>query len=269
MKSDEVFSVDDENTISDTTLNGRLVKRLGKGSQLVALFDSCHSGTLLNLKHHRCNRSGDLMSLIQDTARRVLIEPLYPRLSRQNAPVLGQKPTVRKSISRQNAPASPTVRKSATGISTASHDSTGWTGYNVPWMGKMWCTGFCPRIPIFDKPQVVCISACKDSETLIESGHGGTIIPAIVTLLRENQRPTYREVMSAARLGVEATHKEVVGSVHEHMKHKKCHWHFNHLWKWHKCTTTQEQNLLDMACQKCDPQLSSRKPLNTKTILRI
>ncbi|KAF5338171.1 hypothetical protein D9758_014725 [Tetrapyrgos nigripes] len=42
--------------IQDDTLKELLVKRLPVGAHLVAVFDSCHSQSLLDLEHFRCNR---------------------------------------------------------------------------------------------------------------------------------------------------------------------------------------------------------------------
>ncbi|KAJ7658515.1 caspase domain-containing protein [Mycena rosella] len=45
----------EKNLIRDSALNAALVESLPPGSHLVALLDSCHSGSLLNLKHNKCN----------------------------------------------------------------------------------------------------------------------------------------------------------------------------------------------------------------------
>ncbi|KAJ6497957.1 caspase domain-containing protein [Mycena vitilis] len=42
--------------IVDNELHNALVKPLPPGSRLVAVLDTCHSGSLLDLKHYRCNR---------------------------------------------------------------------------------------------------------------------------------------------------------------------------------------------------------------------
>ncbi|KAJ7671183.1 caspase domain-containing protein [Mycena rosella] len=44
------------NRILDNELNDALVVPLPSGSHLVAVLDTCHSGSLLDLKHNRCNR---------------------------------------------------------------------------------------------------------------------------------------------------------------------------------------------------------------------
>ncbi|KAK7447386.1 hypothetical protein VKT23_014096 [Stygiomarasmius scandens] len=42
--------------IMDDELKRQLVDKLPKNSRLTALLDTCHSATLLDLHHHRCNR---------------------------------------------------------------------------------------------------------------------------------------------------------------------------------------------------------------------
>lgn len=53
---DERLIPSDGLTIVDNELRQHLVDPLPVGSHLVAVFDSCHSDSLLDLPHHRCNR---------------------------------------------------------------------------------------------------------------------------------------------------------------------------------------------------------------------
>ncbi|KAF5392726.1 hypothetical protein D9757_000945 [Collybiopsis confluens] len=46
----------DDNAIRDNLLKDILIKNLPAGCKLTAVFDACHSGTLLDLDHWRCNR---------------------------------------------------------------------------------------------------------------------------------------------------------------------------------------------------------------------
>ncbi|KAJ7633411.1 caspase domain-containing protein [Mycena polygramma] len=46
----------EDQMIVDNELHKTLVKPLPLGSHLVAVLDTCHSGSLLDLKHYRCNR---------------------------------------------------------------------------------------------------------------------------------------------------------------------------------------------------------------------
>ncbi|KAJ3508176.1 hypothetical protein NLJ89_g5896 [Agrocybe chaxingu] len=79
-----------EKIVSDKFLNRMLVTKLKKGCQLFSIFDCCHSGTMLNLPHQRCNRVGDLQSKIRHAARQFVIEPMldffYPRSSTRPYP---------------------------------------------------------------------------------------------------------------------------------------------------------------------------------------
>ncbi|KAJ7151918.1 caspase domain-containing protein [Mycena crocata] len=46
----------EDRMITDNELRARLVDTLPAGSSLIAVFDSCHSASLLDLEHVRCNR---------------------------------------------------------------------------------------------------------------------------------------------------------------------------------------------------------------------
>ncbi|KAF8260705.1 caspase domain-containing protein [Lactarius quietus] len=52
---DEVIITSDVQRIVDNELNDIIVKPLPAGSFLLAVFDTCHSGTMLDLPHHHCN----------------------------------------------------------------------------------------------------------------------------------------------------------------------------------------------------------------------
>lgn len=64
--------VDEKKAIVDDFLKEYLVVPLLPENRLVAIFDSCHSATLLDLPHHRCNRVYALTSRWRRTVRRVL-----------------------------------------------------------------------------------------------------------------------------------------------------------------------------------------------------
>ncbi|KAH9059168.1 caspase domain-containing protein [Lactarius vividus] len=52
---DEVIVTSDLGRIVDNDLNDILVKPLPAGCFLLSVFDTCHSGTMLDLPHHHCN----------------------------------------------------------------------------------------------------------------------------------------------------------------------------------------------------------------------
>lgn len=53
---DEVMITSDGERIVDNELKKTLVDPLPPGCSLTAIFDTCHSGTILDLPHHHCNR---------------------------------------------------------------------------------------------------------------------------------------------------------------------------------------------------------------------
>ncbi|KIM72545.1 hypothetical protein PILCRDRAFT_16037 [Piloderma croceum F 1598] len=53
---DELIIANDGKDLVDNVLKAHLVDPLPVGSSLVAFLDTCHSGSLLDLTHHQCNR---------------------------------------------------------------------------------------------------------------------------------------------------------------------------------------------------------------------
>ncbi|TEB32261.1 hypothetical protein FA13DRAFT_293209 [Coprinellus micaceus] len=53
----QVIVTYDNQTIDDAILKEKLIARLPAGSRLTAVFDTCHSAPMLDLKHYRCNRA--------------------------------------------------------------------------------------------------------------------------------------------------------------------------------------------------------------------
>ncbi|KAF8879389.1 caspase domain-containing protein [Infundibulicybe gibba] len=66
---DEYLISLDEEKILDDILFDLLVRPLLPGSKLIAVMDTCHSGTLLDLPHYRCNRVSNWTSSIRRTIR--------------------------------------------------------------------------------------------------------------------------------------------------------------------------------------------------------
>lgn len=118
----ELIVTYDDKTIGDNILHQKLVKPLPIGSRLTAIFDTCHSATMLDLPHYRCNRvyvpwtnKGKRGSLTQQNAVvRKYARPMSPLV----AGVAGVKRFVdaqRTSINqRMNSP-SPLQPKSKSG----------------------------------------------------------------------------------------------------------------------------------------------------------
>ncbi|TFK39199.1 peptidase C14, caspase domain-containing protein [Crucibulum laeve] len=132
-----------DKVILDDLLHDYLVKPLVPGSQLTAIFDTCHSGTLLDLNHYRCNRVCEWTSSVRRAQRKVLVEgvlePLYERFNRPN-----------------------------TWTQLAIKFIRGADMLSVP----KFCSGYCARKDDDNNyPYVICISACKDSQLIYEVGN--------------------------------------------------------------------------------------------------
>jgi len=149
-----------ENGISDGVLKEHLVNHLSPKSYLVAIVDSCHSGTLLDLPHFRCNRVYTMKSLFRRAVRRI-IEAYRRRGDRLFSLVASLAPMM--SIHRQD--------KSA----------------------KQICGGYCPRTAW--SHNVICISSCKDDQRAYEAGDSSSMTNFIIKLLEKEPRPTLKRFM--------------------------------------------------------------------------
>ncbi|KAF8959332.1 caspase domain-containing protein [Flammula alnicola] len=215
---------DEERIIPDKVLNEFLIQPLMNGSQLLAIFDSCHSGTLLNLRHYKCNRLGKWTSAVRRAGCQYLCDPFGVQLIRK----------LPAGSPRDMLPWR--LRKPGTEVSTGSSKSN-------PGI----CTGFCCHFSTSEKRRVFCISACKDSQIIYETPEGESMIQSIVALLKVNRRPSLKELMHAAQ---ENAHK-ICDGANESMRNSS---------KGRRLLGTLIQRR--KAVQQWDPQLSSLRPLN-------
>jgi len=202
-----------------------------KGCHLFAMLDCGHSATLLDLRHHRCNRIGTVTSAVRRALRQYIVEdviiPFYKdvlRSAREDILVsiydsFFRKETVQSS--EADAPNPP---------------------LNLA-MGKR-CNGFCPRVPnLSRKSTVVCISACKDSEHTLEGDQFDTLTSAIVKLLQAKPQATLKDAMYIAR-----------GTVEQIRQYVRAEFSF-----------LEAQSLMKIV--KWNPQLASNDPLDINTML--
>ncbi|KAJ3994394.1 peptidase C14, caspase domain-containing protein [Lentinula boryana] len=114
----------EKNLIQDDELRGILVDRLPQGSQLVAVLDSCHSGSLLDLEHYRCNRVW--VPWVSKGRRKS--DPIRNNVQRHNALVVyqhkrisGDRVKQRKTtvLNHPTSPLSPARRNSSREVPTA------------------------------------------------------------------------------------------------------------------------------------------------------
>ncbi|TFK18838.1 hypothetical protein FA15DRAFT_709510 [Coprinopsis marcescibilis] len=134
-------SPDPKKIILDNVLRRLLIKPLPESSRFLAILDCCHSATLLDLKHHRCNRLGPtLMCRGRRLVRKVVVEPVWKSYKYIWTKIQSKQANVR----------------------------------NPPLLRTNSCNGLCPRRrPVPQKPVVICIAACKDAYTTEESNEKG------------------------------------------------------------------------------------------------
>ncbi|KIJ98157.1 hypothetical protein K443DRAFT_680954 [Laccaria amethystina LaAM-08-1] len=73
------------------------------------------------------------------------------------------------------------------------------------------CSGLCARMDLssLDREHVVCVSACKDSQINVEDKAGESMSQAIIDLLSENPRPTVRELIEAVNANTKLQRKKM------------------------------------------------------------
>ncbi|KAJ7744140.1 caspase domain-containing protein [Mycena metata] len=59
-----------------------------------------------------------------------------------------------------------------------------------------YCDGYCSRINVSTQPNVMCISACKDSEEIFEA-NGDSMLSTVIRVLAAEQNPTLKTLMRA------------------------------------------------------------------------
>ncbi|KAK0243769.1 caspase domain-containing protein [Armillaria nabsnona] len=148
----------EEKMIIDDLLKNILVMPLAAAdANLTAVFDCCHSGTVLDLSHYRCN---DCTSWTRTACR------IYRHI-----------------------------------FSTPSVDLTMMVPFTMNMFGSVHldpyikdCKGLCLLLKRGGPGCVVCISACRDKELAWSSGKGGSLTRALIRALRENTKPTLKEL---------------------------------------------------------------------------
>ncbi|KAF4618947.1 hypothetical protein D9613_009841 [Agrocybe pediades] len=302
--------------ITDKVLKKRLVKPMKAGCQLITLFDACHSGTLLNLRHYRCNEFEGIWNrtriacrealnyidgttaMKNENARRNGIEPRKPSAlptlpirrdsielhrPRSQFPPPARQSTIQVTESNifptpprgliQKPPSQMTADSSCLESNLAALKWIKNTCRKIIKGGTSnHCSGFCPRNPMRDRPQVFCFSACADSQMTFEGSKSGSMAQTIAEHLRKNPTPTARELMTAIKFGITVKRSDALKQQRQRRRSKQCRlaWTPNAFYKWHKkCSDEHDKNLEKFLESHCDPQLSTRYPLNLNAQIKI
>ncbi|KAG7445549.1 peptidase C14 [Guyanagaster necrorhizus] len=160
--------------IVDDVLKNILVMPLAAvGAKLTAVFDCCHSGTVLDLSHYRCN---DCTSWTM----------IFCRLYR----FIASDVSVNLNLLRPR-----TVER----FIAASH-------LDPPIED---CRGFCLISDRRGPGYVVCISACRDEEMAWGGAKGGALSRAIMSALQTDPEPTLKELSISINATVQVNSRKV------------------------------------------------------------
>ncbi|KAI0246645.1 caspase domain-containing protein [Lactifluus subvellereus] len=216
---DEVIITSDEERIIDNRLKEILVDPLKPGCSLLAILDTCHSGTMLDLPHHHCNSV--YVPWLSKGHRRTAT--MHNKAERRGAmPFTGSSdsasrlaPSITSVLSgpqlavlplRINTEVSSTFSTNRRTMSTEAHpsgDRCSWgpasilspsrTGVESP-ISRVTCSGWCDYDPK-PRPNVVSLSACADLQRAWE-GPRGSLTMVLCDFLGRHPHPSYRELMT-------------------------------------------------------------------------
>ncbi|KAK7693126.1 hypothetical protein QCA50_002692 [Cerrena zonata] len=153
---------DGNNVILDDSINDYLVKGFSPHAKLTMIFDCCHSQSIADLTHHRCNKHYDRWMKCLVVCRAYL--RFNPRKAKK-----GSIP--RKPKSRSILPTTKTKLKAFKMINR-----------------NLKCTGWCKVNPLYPSHDITCISACRDQDVVCETdrpdGTPGTFTEALIKIMR-------------------------------------------------------------------------------------
>ncbi|RDX42923.1 hypothetical protein OH76DRAFT_1257120 [Lentinus brumalis] len=198
--------------ILDDELRRLLVDPLPVGSTLTAIFDSCHSGTLLDLDHYLCNNIWfPFMSRGKRQARsRCMAVSRRNGLNVQHVPI-PQADGKDNGESVIRAPSSPlpsskpfpsrrTTLERAQSFASVVGDMTA-TGFlelvrfSSPEEMVNLCNGFDCKNSDEPKARAFSFSACRDPEETFDGPRGRSMTKTMIEVLEKNPHPTYRELL--------------------------------------------------------------------------
>jgi len=204
---DEALIAGDGEILIDNKLRQHLVDPLPADCSLVAIFDTCHSASLLDLPHHRCNRvyvpwvskessiriSGQQPQSSIDSVVLSAIKPLNVRTS------MNEKPTL-TAITTQPIQMSP-IQETA-----QLEPEPGFRFSSILSSPIMWCTSPHPHAALQcdgfglcanaagDVAHVIALGACKDAQVAWED-NGESLTVILIDILKKNPHPRLKDMM--------------------------------------------------------------------------
>ncbi|EPQ54465.1 hypothetical protein GLOTRDRAFT_139052 [Gloeophyllum trabeum ATCC 11539] len=236
---DECIITSDERFIRDNDLRRALVEALPVGSTLVAIFDCCHSGTLLDLEHYKCNTPHEWSHHEHEHARGKRKHPdrrnaaptrrgrIYHKRRLDMGEVCVNAGEFDKVIPKPGARYSRVVVKTrSSSIASQYHtplsprsavDAMSWSGIweRLQLAAAPRCASpenmqrtrshdseECVDSPT-ERPNVISLAPVPDDHVVYESDKGGFLTRALIEFLgAREEAPTFRELMTHLEHGL-------------------------------------------------------------------
>ncbi|KAF8259966.1 caspase domain-containing protein [Lactarius quietus] len=237
---DEVIITSDIKRIVDNELNDILVKPLPADTFLLAVFDTCHSGTMLDLPHHHCNSvyvpwhsKGErvTMTMRNNNVRQQAMAHAGARGSGPPLPLIDaviardtdgsvrlptdQSPSpspqlridtkVKKSRSTGDSEVHPARgRRPQSGIGFMSPTRR---RYDSP-VSNVKCDGWCKSDPLARRVAAIVVISLFGPTTRLE-GPLGSLTTVLCEYLKEHPHPSYRDMMSHINFALHQNAREL------------------------------------------------------------
>ncbi|KAH9998768.1 peptidase C14, caspase domain-containing protein [Russula vinacea] len=269
---DEMIITSDEEHIIDDELKEILVDPLPVGCTLLAILDTCHSGTLLDLPHYHCNdvyvpwqSKGERRTLTLQNAnvRRQatgFANSSEPPLSIEGA-IEGDQPGVQSlQLDTQSGESRTTVRREVSPTRGRHRDTrrprermlfSSQVRYASP-EARFVCDGWC-KFSDDSHANVLSLSACSDLQRAWE-GPKGSLTTVLCNYLKEYSSPSYSALMAHINFQL---HDNAL-AMHEYTRHERKRTHLG--------DADRFDGELDNFQQ---PELSSLEKLNMDDILQL
>jgi hypothetical protein len=202
----------DGRSIKDNRLHNLLVRPLPRGARLLALFDACHAGTLLDLPHGACCNALAGVGLALLSAGRMLRAVLAHRngLGAPASPVAVAPPppsaltvVMAASAGDENTPPAEAHALVSRGRRTAPLSPVDTKPAR--------CDGLCDAC---EPPGalVVSLAASADDELSFEGALGGLMTGAFVEIMRARKDLTYQDLMVDLRCAAPSQRRVRMGA---------------------------------------------------------